>query len=59
MTLNRVFEYQPIALQILTNQVARAENNLLADKKDPQNKIQVVIRIIYLMFQRHNNEKKV
>ena len=49
MTLNRVFEYQPIASQILIGKVAkkRAENNLIADKKDPQ-KIQVVMRIIYL-----------
>ena len=49
-TFNWVFEYQPIAWNILT-QTSRykiAERNLLADEKGPQNWIQAVIWIICL-----------
>ena len=51
-TLNWVFEYQPIALKILTqpSRYKRTESNLLADEIGPPDRGQVVDWVIHLYF---------
>ena len=51
-TFNWVFEYQPIASDILTqpNSYKRVESNLLADEKGPQRLSHAVVWIIHLLF---------
>ena len=47
---NWVFEYQPIASEILHQQsrYKKAERKLLADEKEPKHWILVVISVIYI-----------
>ena len=49
-TSNWVFQYQPIASEILTqpSRYKTAESNLLADEKGPQHWIQLVVWVIHL-----------
>ena len=57
-TFNYVFEYQPIASEILTqpSRYKRAESNLLADEKGPQDRGQVAafVKHLYLLHLLYN-----